>query len=361
MLFPEQVLDDLRRLPGGRHCFARQIADDDGERLRDMLEDAAGAAPPAVQERWRETLTSLDNRRFFQGFGEVVATKQLATSGWKISEMAWPGPGLVVRKDDGAELDLLVLSFIRQVRTGPDRAMITRLHRALDRVGSRSRIAVLVRRWLPHDFDPEPVRRAIDLWLREVDRGGWDGRYAAYDDDHVSLEFALTGEQAEEGQGVVAFTFGPFEAQRTLEAVERRMVFDLDRDRYQNPTRDRPTLVCCVGDQPFRISRGYLRELFFGKPVAQCTDADRPGLELSYGPRYAPCLFRDPHYKHVAGVMFIERPDPDSRYADPTLLGARSWLNPWAERGLVAEDVGCRSLALDRWEDELAVVRWTDA
>jgi hypothetical protein len=358
LLFSDAILDDLRRVPGARHSFARQLAHEDGEAVRAMLEDAATRVPAPVRERWRGALTSLENRRFFQGFGEAAATVQLGRAGWTVTELAWPGPSLVARHESGVEADILVLSFIRQVRPGPDAAMIGRLHRALDRVGSRARIAVLVRRWLPHDFDPEPVRRAIDLWLREVDRGGWDGRYAAYDDEHVSLEFALTGEQAAEGEGVVAFTIGPFESQRTLEAIERRMVAELDRDRLHRPRRDRPTLVVTVTDQPYRVSPGYLRELFLGKPFAQVTDPDRPGLELWYGARYAPCLFRDPHYRHVAGVVMVERP------ADaPAALQARAWLNPWADPDLTAAHVGCPALSLDRFEDApghggSAVLRW---
>jgi hypothetical protein len=352
MLFPEATLDDLRRVPGSSHCFARQIAEPDGAAIRSWLEEAAALAPASARDRWSEVLTSLDNRRFFQGFAEAAATVQLARAGWQLDGLQWPGPGLVMKHADGRELDVLVLSFIRQVRPGPDAAMVARLHRALDRVGSRSRIAVLVRRWLPHDFDPEPVRRAIDLWLREVDRGGWDGRYAAYDDDHVSLEFALTGEQADEGQGVVAFLLGPFEAQRTLEAIERRMVAELDRARLQAGAPGRGTLVVVVGDQPFRISPGYLRELFFGKPTFQLTDPDRPGLELWYGRRDAPCLFRDPHYDHVAGVLKLERPDP--RVAD---MQAQAWLNPWATPGLSAQDVGAPAISRERWDGDYAVVR----
>lgn len=360
MLFSDAILDDLRRIPGAHHSFARQMAEADGADLRALLEDAASRVPDIVRDRWRSSLTSLENRRFFQGFGEAAATLQLARAGWTVTELTWPGPSLVARHESGLEADLLVLSFIRQVRPGPDTAMVQRLHRALDRVGSRARIAVLVRRWLRHDFDPEPVRRAIDLWLREVDRGGWDGRYAAYDDDHVSLEFALTGEQAEDGQGVVAFTIGPFEAQRTLEAVERRMVAELDRDRLHRTQRVRPTLVVAVADQPFRISRGYLRELFLGKPFAQLTGPDLPGLEHWFGARYAPSLFRDPHYRHVCGVLMLERPGDA-----PATLTGRAWLNPWSEAELQASHVGCPALALDRFEDapghgSSAVLRWQD-
>ena len=332
-IFTDDLLADLSRLPGASHSFLKQLSQPDGAPVRELLERTSARVDPSVASRWGDILTSLDNRRFFQGFGEVSAARLLTDAGWAVTGLAPQRGAIEVTRPDGQPLDLLVLGFIRQVRPAPDHAVVARLARALDRAGSQSRLVVLVRRWLPHDFDPEPVRRAVEMWLREVDRGGWDGRYAAYDDEHVSLEFALTREQAREDQGVVAFTLGPFAAHHTLEVVESRMVYELDAWRARGGGRDRPALVCCVSDQPWRINRGYLREVFLGTPDWVTTGAD--GMRLAFSESYAPALFRDPQYRCVSGVIMAERPAEG-----PAALRARAWLNPWADQPIDAEELG---------------------
>lgn len=351
-LFSDSLLADLGRMPGAGYSFLKQLTSAAAAPLRELIERAVAVGGPTVNERLTELLTSLDNKHFFQGFGEAVTAHTLSQRGWKVGSLRWPGPSLVSQHADAGEVDVIVLTFIRQARPIPDEEVIDRLRRALNRVSSRSRIAVLVRRWLPHDFDPEPVRRAIEMWLREVDRGGWDGRYAAYDDENISLEFALTGGVATEGKGVVAFTLGPFDAQRTLEALERRIVFELDNHRMRHGP-DRHVLLSCVTDQPWRVSRGYLREMLYGKPVRQSTSSDRPGIEVTYGPEYSSSLFRDPLYRNVTGLLMIDRPP-----AEPTTLRPVAWVNPWVRRPLQRHLFMGSTMAMERWERDEPVMRW---
>jgi hypothetical protein len=351
--FPDSLLEDLRRMPGANHSFVKQLSSEDGAGVRAFLDQAMKHVGAPLAERWTDVLTSLDNRRFFQGFGEAATAIALGEAGWRIPELSWPGPTLVAESPNFRKIDVLVLSFIRQVRPGPDAEVIDRLTRALNRVGSRSRIAVLVRRWLPHEFDPEPVRRAIELWLREVDRGGWDGRYAAYDDEHVSLEFALTGGRSGPSRPVVAFTIGPFDGQRTLEVLESRLVFELDAHRMRTRGAPRPVILSAICDQRWRISNGYLRELLYGKPVRCTTGAEHPGVEYTYDAEYSASLFRDPLYSNVAGLLMTER-NPDQ----PALLRSVYWANPWCPASRTLAPPAARSLVAHRWEGESPVMRW---
>ena len=323
-LFSPSILEDVRRIPGARHAFLRQIAESDGAPIRQFLAEEAERASPRVNQRWGELLHSLDNRRFVQGIGEVAAHAMLRAAGWQVLRTESPGPILVFKDPDGREVDVSVLSFVRQLRPLADQAIIEKLVRSLDRLTSRSRIAVVVRRWLPHDFDPEPVRRAIDMWLQEVDRGGWEGRYAAYDDDDISLEFALTGRRAQPGEGVVAFTLGPLDALRTLESVQSTLSAELDRWRHaRSPDRKRPLLAVCASSLPWNLPRGYVRESLLGKPIHMTTGPD--GLQVYYGIEQSPSLLRDPLQADVQGILFVEygnRPSKD--------ITGRAYLNPWA-------------------------------
>ena len=351
--FPDSLLEDLRRMPGANHSFVKQLSAAEGAGVRALLDRAIGHVGAPLAERWTDVLTSLDNRRFFQGFGEAATAVALGEAGWRVPELTWPGPTLVAEAPNFRKLDVLVLSFIRQVRPGPDAEVIDRLTRALNRVGSRSRIAVLVRRWLPHDFDPEPVRRAIELWLREVDRGGWDGRYAAYDDEHVSLEFALTGGRTRPGRSVVAFTIGPFDGQRTLEILEGRLVFELDAHRMRTGGAPRPVILSAICDQRWRISNGYLRELLYGKPRSSTTGADHAGVEYTYDAEYSASLFRDPLYQNVAGLLMTERAADD-----PAGLHTTYWSNPWCPVSRTLAPPARKALVVHRWEGECPVMRW---
>ena len=351
-LFPDALLDDLRRIPGATYSFARQVAAPDGATVRARLEAIAAQVGGAVSHRWADVLSSLDNRRFFQGFAEAGVAGLLQDARWQVPDLAWPGPGLHLMTPSGLHLHGAVLAFIRQVRPGADQAAIQRLAGALGRTSAKRRIGLVVNRWLPHDFDPEPVRQAVDMWLREVERGTWTGRYAAYEDEHISLEFSLTGEEASRGQTVLAFTLGPFQAHRVLDAVGSRMVEELDRLRLHSPT-PLPVLLSCVTDQPWRLPDGYLRELLYGKPTWQTQSGDPPELLSAFSPGDAPSLYRDPLYRNVAGVLFLERP-----LHDPAALRGRAFLNPWASDPVAPQDLPVPTFQVVRWEGEMAVMGW---
>jgi len=351
-LFPSSVLEDVRRIPGARHAFLRQVVEADGAAVRAFLDAEVQAAPASISDRWREMLHSLDNRRFVQGLGEASTHALLRASGWTALRVEAPGPMLVFAGPDGREVDVAVLAFSRQLRPLADRAIIESLVRCLDRLTSRSRIAVVVRRWLPHDFDPEPVRRAIDMWLQEVDRGGWEGRYAAYDDDAISLEFALTGRRAQPGEGVVAFTLGPLDALRTLEHVQKALTAELDRWRHAaSSTSRRPLMAVCTSTLPWRLPRGYVRESMLGKPIQITTGPD--GFLVHYGIEQSPSLLRDPLHRDLQGVMFVEHD-----HASPDAVSARAYLNPWCRTPRDPEHLTVPSLAMVRKTDAGPVLRW---
>lgn len=349
--FSPTLLAELGRLPGARHTFLRQIAQDDGAPLRAWLTAGLHMLPAEAAAHTADQLGSLDNRRFFQGVATVSAAQVLRASDWE--PVAWRAAGGVVeaRSPDGELVDVLALGFVRQVRPVADQEVVQRLVRALDRVGSRSRIAVVVRRWLPHDFDPEPVRRAIDLWLREVDRGGWEGRYAAYDDENVNLEFALTGERAQGRGGVVAFALPPLDGLQAVEALQRRIMLDMDQRRATAP-RHRPVLVVATSSQPWPIGRGSLREHLLGKPVAMTTGGPA-GQELHYGDEQSPSLFRDPFHRDLCGLVLAA---PAAGGGIPA--ETRAWLSPWATTPLSPGALALPVLARDREEAGNIVMRW---
>jgi hypothetical protein len=351
-LFPESLLENLQSLPGASHSFLKQLSSQSGGETRDWLQAVTTSVDDDLCTWWTDQLMSLDNRRFFQAFSEMLAVHRLQEVSWTVEGMDWPGPILKVRSPEGDAMDLLVLSFVRPLRPTLDRATRSQLTRSLNRVRSQARISVLVQRWMPHDFDPDPVRRSIELWLGEVDRGTWESRYATYEDDHISLEFALTGDRCTDEASPIAFTLGPLEGQSFIEALETRLVYHLDRLRLTSEGEPRPMLVSCVTDQPWQIAPGYLRDLFLGRP-SRLSVLENGLMEQVFPAQVTASIFRDPLYRHVCGVWLAERVRQN-----PLELSNQVYLNPWGDKNLRAEHMPGLSLQLDRWDNEEAVMRW---
>ena len=336
-----------------KHSFFLQLAGPDAAPVRAALEEAAGHVGGHVAARWGELLTSFDNRRFYQGAAEAAIAGWLRAGGWRVTDLAWPGPGLLAHDGEDGPWHVAALSFLRGVRPGPDLATRDRLRAALNRVGARTRIGLVLHRWLPPGFDPEPVRQAISLWLRDVERGAWNGRFAAYEDEHVALEFVLTGERCRDGEDVVAFAIGPFEADRTLASVSSRLLPELEALRLSR-RGDEPVVVVCVGNQPWRLPETATRVLLYGLPSRQT--AAKGAVESTFGPTSTPGLLRDPLYARVSAVAFAA---PEGH--DPLALTARLWLNPWASTPLPPGALVGDTYAVERWDDGAPVMAWRRA
>lgn len=356
-IYSETLRNDLQRLPGASHAFLRELFTPQAEPWREGLERAVAALPEWLRPRVADPLRSIDNRRFFQGFAELATLCTLTRAGFAIEPGPVSEPALRLRRPDGRRVNALTLALLHSARQPQDRELVRRLQTALTRVSSRLRFAVYVRKWLPPGFEAEPVRQAVELWLREVESGNWEGRFAAYEDEHVVLEFGLTGERARPGRVPVVMTLGPFMGGRAVDALERRMVQELDRYRLTAQGQD-SVLVFAVADQPLAIGRGYLRELLYGKPrwVATSTTPGELPWQAALSADAEPCLFKDPVYRGVAGVVLLERVP-----GQPLQLSGRACSNPLATEPLYPRELGLRTVAQDRLEDERPVIRWFEA
>ncbi len=355
-LFSDRLLEDMRRLSSGQHSFLHQLCGPRYGRHRSAIEALVDGAAPALSERARPMLTSLDNRRFFQAWAELSTAAALGRGRLRVQGLAQPGVYLQAATVGGEAVHVAVISFIHKGRKGPDLATIRRLEAALDRVGSRQRLVVAVHGRLPHDFDVEEVRRAVDTWLGEVERGQWEGRYATFIDETrgIHLEFGLTGRTSRSGPRV-CMSIGPFLAPASLAAAEPRILTELGR-YSMGPHAGTPLLIACVSDQPWSISPGYMRDFLYGLPrsIEGYRDGGQSDIELCYGQRPTPSLFRDPVYADLCGMLWIGR-----RAEEPAAVQLRAFLNPWARRRLEVDALpGCPALGLHRWQDEQAVLRW---
>ncbi len=355
-LFSESLVEDMRRLPGAHHSFLHQLCGPQAGRYRSALEGLVSSVAAPLADRVRPMLTSLDNRRFFQGWAEIATASALARGRLRVHDIARPGAYLQAQSLAGETVNVGVLSFIHKGRYQADRSTVSRLVTALNRAGSNQRIVVVVHGRLPHDFDTEEIRRAVDTWLDEVERGVWEGRYATFIDEKrgIHLEFGITGRTSRHGPRV-CFTIGPFRGPVSLEAVEPRVLTELE-SYHLGPHAGTPLLLVCVSDQPWTVSPGYMRDFLYGQP--RCMEGYRDGkdsaIELVYRDGVSPTLFRDPVFADLCGVLWMGRDDDD-----PVTARLRGYLNPWARHVLDPDLLAAFPLlAADRSHNGETVLRW---
>lgn len=357
-LFSPNMIREIRGLPGARHSFIKQLCapGTTEERLRFQINTGLGELTGPLRQSIAERLSSLDNRRFFQGFAELATARVLQRGAWTLA-----GPsssGFQAVRPSGMPVNVLVLSFVHAGDLGLDRQRVALLEQTLGRVSARTRFVVSVRRWLPNDFQAEPVRQAVELWLREVEAGRWKTRYAAYEDEAVCLEFGLVGElagpvRASGEQAAPLLTLGPFGGATAMAAIESKVILELDRLRM-SPEGHQPVLLSIVGDRPWGIPHNTLQAFFYGKPrwIQTSWETGTPSWEACLSREAEPCLYKDPLYQGVLGSLVLHRSAQE--HLD---VGGAAWSNPFAPVPLSAPEVSLDSIAAYSTDEERPVLR----
>lgn len=357
-LFSPNMLREIRGLPGASHSFVKQLCASGTaeERLRYQISAGLEHMPESLALSIGDRLSSLDNRRFFQGFSELATARVLQRGAWKLAN---PSPnGFQAVRPSGMPVNVLVLSFIHSGALGLDRQRVALLEQTLGRVSARTRFVVSVRRWLPQDFQAEPVRQAVELWLREVEAGRWKTRYAAYEDEAVSLEFGLVGDldkpvRASGEQAAPLLTLGPFGGATAMSAIESKVVQELDRLRM-SPEGHQPVLLSIVGDRPWGLPHNTLQAFFYGKPrwIQTSWEPGTPEWEACLSREAEPCLYKDPLYQGVMGTLLLHRSAQDRME-----VGGAAWSNPFAPVPLSAPENPLDTIAAYSNDEERPVLR----
>ena len=353
-LFSDPFVEKIREMPQECKSFLGELCAPPARRVREVLDHALSGLGPELAEGIGARMSSLDDRRFFQGFAELATAQVLEEAGWRVGVGDGTHTALKAESVSGTATNVMVLAFIQPHHPQLDPANVELLKRSLGRVRSDLRFSVFIRRWLPESFDPEPIRRAVDLWLQEVESGRWEGDFATYDDVGISMEFSLSGQRAAPEQSPVVQVLGPFLTGRSVQRLEATVVRRLDR--YQMSSHgDTPLLIVTVANRPWTLSRGYVREFLYGKPRWTTTSQQSdPSWEACLSLEPDPCLFKDSLYQSVSGVMMLER-DP----LEPLKLTGRTYANPFSRTPIGKSEQPFRFLGETRREDDGAiVVRW---
>ncbi len=306
-----------------------------------------------VKKRWKASLQNTDNRKFFQGYSEAVSAAFMMRAGWSVVDLCEPKQCLIMRHPDGREVRIVTLAFLQPQPRKADKVALETLTRVVNRSQSDRRITILVRKWTPHDFDPEPVRRCVDIWLDAIAKGEWRGRYATFEDTNIKLEFTRTDTPTRPDQGSVAFLLAPENGLHTMELVETRMVYELD-NLLSKAEGDANVLVSLVTNTAWSLPPGLFRSLFYGRPIWHATNGHANHQRFGFKLDDEPALFQESPYRAVSGVLVVDRPLKRGPFG-------RVYLNPWAESKLTSADLVCAAFENQTSEAELRVMGWKTA
>jgi hypothetical protein len=314
------------------------------------IEPAFRSMDGALGDAIRKRVTTDNDNKCFQGFSELSVAYVLSKSGWKIRDLSLPNGMLSALRPDGSPINILVRGFIQSHSPKIDETTASALEAALMRVHTNRRFSVFVRRLLPDDFDPEPVRQAVELWLGQVARDEWEGEFATYEDEGVTLEFSLNPRRLAGERAPLQMVLGPFLAGRSVRVLEHRAVRALDR-YFASDFADEPVMVAGVANRPWGLSCGYVRELFYGKPRwIESGDVWRACLSNMK----EPCLYKDELFHKIAGTMLLERDESDG-----LLLSGRVFSNPHSKAPLSPSEMPVRSYhSVDTDDKGRAIMSW---
>ena len=172
-LYSDTLLNELAGKKAVADSILSQMASGPSRQILHHINTLYDAVGSPVQDRWSESLRSTDNRKFFQGFGEAISAAFMARAGWRIADVCSPRPCLVLEHPDGRVLRIVTLAFLKNPPRQEDAGSQSdpragrepcRLGQAHHHPGTQVD---------PHAFDPEPVRRCVDIWLDAIRKGEW--------------------------------------------------------------------------------------------------------------------------------------------------------------------------------------------
>ena len=266
-LFPEALRSELGELPRPHPSFLVSLLTREGPAIRSFREQIAAwwdHVGEEARDRYQEQLQSLENENFFQAFGELAVHEVLRYHEIGVSSYAAEPAGWMRAKagESGDEFGLAVVSYLPEVQIRGSMSVYRHLVRELNQIHHHYAFSVYLKRWLPYDFDPRPIKRALEVWLDSLDDGSWHGKYAEYRDENIHLEFSILDKLSEDRRSLVRFRISPLRAPDVLEKVVE-CVDQLARTTPDDP--DLPLVATVFSNEDWALPEAFLFDYLYGK------------------------------------------------------------------------------------------------
>ncbi|MCK6530003.1 hypothetical protein L6R50_21420 [Myxococcota bacterium] len=339
LLYPDEFRAELARLPTPHPSFLVSLCTREEaaiQTFRGQIESWFGKLPDDARDALRERLTTLDNDRFFQGFAEMVVHEALRRGGHQVP--VWPVDGgeplTVTVGDTGEAFSLVVQSYIPEVQVRGGMSAFRHLLRELGEIEHHFFFSVYLKRWLPYNFDPRPIRKALEVWLNSLDEGLWEGKYAEYRDEHIHLEFSILERVPSDRKGLVRFRIPPLRAPALLQELHALMRARMGTLQDRDPSM--PLVLVLFGNESWGLPENYLHDFMYGKCAGNfnwTTLGGRPERVKSFRRKSKGAVFCDPDLAALSAVLFCDK----EWERDRVVFTMRLLHNPWARAPLKPE------------------------
>ena len=338
-LYSDDFRDELMRLPSPHPSFLVSLCTREEaaiQTFRGQIESWFQYLREDARDGYREKLTSLDNERFFQAFAEVAVHEALRRADRKVLTYSEEPdePMSVAVADSGECFSLLVQSYIPETQARGGMTAFRHLLRELGDIEHHFCFSVYLKKWLPYNFDPRPIRKALDVWLDSLDEGLWEGKYAEYRDEHIHLEFSILEKVETKRRNLVRFKIPPLRAPALLQDLQNMLVNRVRTSASRDPSM--PLVLALFGNEAWSLPENYLHDFLFGKSSSTFnwpTVGGRAQKVKSFRRRSKGALLGRPELQALSALLLCDKEWERDRVA----FSMRLYHNPWARVPLKPE------------------------
>ncbi len=340
-LFPSELQSELAELPRPHPSFLVSLLTRDESAIvqfRNQIEQWYSQLGEPARNDFATRLRSLENEVFFQAFGELAVHEILRYHRIKVTEYSDVPAGTMKAKagDDTDPFGLGVIAYLPEVQIRGSMSVYRHLVRELNQIHHHYYFSVYLKKWLPYDFDPRPIKRALEVWLDSLDDGSWHGKYAEYRDDNIHLEFSILDKLNEDRRDLVRFRISPLRAPEVLDRVGD-CVTTLVNESNESPLKDLPLVASVFSNEDWALPMSFLHDYIYGKADYSfnwTTKGGRCERLKAYSRKSAKYgLFVNEHFDKVSALLLVDK----EWERDKVVFSLRVLHNPWAETPLSPE------------------------
>ncbi len=342
-LFSDELREELDQLPRPHPSFLVSLLTREEpaiQTFRGQLEDWWGHVEPDARSFYGDRLVQLENEVFFQAFSELAMHEILRYHDISVGKHASrPGGWMTVRSRNDCEFGLGTVAYLPEVQLRGSSSVYRHLVRELNQIHHHYHFSVYLKKWLPYDFDPRPIKRALQVWLDSLDDGDWQGKYAEYRDDSIHVEFSILDKLNQDRRSLVRFRISPLHTPEVLESIGS-CVHQLVTSGDSDAPAGRPLVATVFSNEHWTLPQGFMQDYIYGKPDYSfhwTTHNGRREHVRSYqqaSSKYG--LFSDSGLSHLSAVVLA-----DKEWArDKVVFSMRVLHNPWAEHPLPLDCFG---------------------